>query len=266
MKASTASRWLLWIVGVMGGFALIRLVAGHPEAREDLGRFVAVGILLGGLAWLGYRFRVLPRRESFAGQAHELGLRAERGDPLGLVDRPFVLFRWMASVRDVENTATGRRGGVDVVIADYWFSPTSAAERDDYELYTCVLSPVPPGWADLSVVPERLASRMRTAVGLGDLGTESEEFDRRFEIRSGDRRFASAFVDARMMAWLLEQLPGVGFELSDGWLMVFRPRATTSVDDLARALELHDAFLDRIPRVVFPVRPDLLDQGTAPDG
>lgn len=257
MKASTANRILLWIVGVFGGFALILVAAGDSGAREAFGNFILLGLTFGGLAWLGYRYRVLPRRESFAGQARELGLRAESGDPLGLAQRPFALFRWMASVREVENTATGTRNGLDVVVADYWFSPSSAPERNDYQRYTCVLMASPADWPDLSVVPERLASRTREALGVPDIGTESGEFDRRFEVRSGDRRFASAFLDARLMAWLLEQFPGVGFEVLDGWLMVFRPRATTSVDDLERALDLHAAFLEQIPRVVFPGRPDL---------
>lgn len=256
MRASTANRILLWIVGVFGVFSLVLFAAGREDAREAFGNFVIIGMTFGGLAWLGYRYRVLPRRESFAGQARELGLRAESGDPRGLLDRPFVLFRWMASVRDIENTAAGTRGSLDLVVADYWFSPSSAAERDDYERYTCVLVPAPADWSDLSVVPERLASRMRDVLALPDIGTESAEFDRRFEVRSPDRRFASGFVDARMMAWLLEQLPGMGFEILDGWLMVFRPRTTTSVDDLGRALELFDDFMARIPRVVFPSRPD----------
>ncbi len=44
-----------------------------------------------------------------------------------------------------------------------------------------------------------------------DIRTESEEFNRRFEVRSSDRRFALAFVDARMMRWLLDQPPGNRF-------------------------------------------------------
>jgi hypothetical protein len=257
VKASTANRTLLWIVGVVIFFGLIGLVNGDESDRRALGGYVILGLAVAGLTWLGYTYRVLPRRESFAWQAREVGLRAEHGDPLGLLKRPFVLFRWMASVRDVENTATGRRDGLDVVVADYWFSPTAAAEGDDYERYTCVLTAAPADWADLSVVPERLASRMRDVLALSDIGTESAEFDRRFEIRSADRRFASAFVDARLMAWLLEQVPGMGFEILGGWIMMFRPRATTSLDDVGRALDLHGGFLERIPRVMFPGRPDV---------
>jgi hypothetical protein len=256
MRAATASRILWWIVGILGVFALIQFISGDAGAGDAFRTFVAIGLTVGGLSWLGYHYRVLPRRESFEGQARELGLRAQRGDPLGLLGRPFVLFRWASSVRDLENTATGPRGGLDVVVADYWFTPSSDPQLDDYLRYTCVLTRTRAGWSDLSVVPERLASKVRDLLAMPDIGTESAEFDRRFEIRSPDRRFASAFVDVRLMAWLLEQPPGIGFEILDGWLMVFRPRVTTSVDDLPRALELFDGLMGRIPRVVFPSRPD----------
>lgn len=250
MRASTANRILLWIVLGIGVFALLLLLTGDEEAVETLRIFVVVAITIGGLWWLGYHYRVLPRRESFEAQARELGLRAERGDPLGLLQLPFTLFRWAASVREIENTARGRRGGLDLRVVDYWFAPTSSTEYDDNERYTCVLAHAPPTWPDLSVVPERIASRLRSALALPDIRTESEEFNRRFEVRARDRRFALAFLDARMMAWLLEQLPGVGFEVLGGTAMLFRPRITTSLDDLSRAVELHDRFLEQIPRVV----------------
>lgn len=250
MRASTANRILLGVVGAMAAFGLLMLVAGDDEAVEMLRYVAAVGLTIGGFSWLGYHYRVLPRRESFQGQARELGLRSEPGDPLELLSQPFILFRWAASVREIENTARGMRRGEELVVADYWFAATSAPERDDYERYTCVLTRIPPTWPDLSVVPERIASRVRSALAMPDIRTESEEFNRRFEVRSSDRRFALAFVDARMMRWLLDQPPGIGFEIRDGWLMLFRPRMTTSVDDLSRAVELYDRLREQIPGVV----------------
>lgn len=258
MKASTAQRTLWWIVGGMTAILLLMALGGDAEAGRIARQLVGVAVVLGFFSWVGYRYRVLPRRQSFDGQARELGLRPQGGDAMRQLDRPFVLFRWAASVREVENTATGERNGTDIVVVDYWFTPSSDPQRDDYLHYTCVLTRTPPEWSDLSVVPERIASKIRDLLAMPGIGTESIEFDRRFEVRASDRRFASAFLDARMMAWLLEQLPGIGFEILDGWLMVFRPRQTTSLDDLARTLELFDAFMARIPRVVFPSRPDAL--------
>jgi len=250
MRASTANRILWWIVGAMGAFALLLLVAGDPEGRQLLRYVVLIALTVGGLSWLGYHYRVLPRRDSFSAQARELGLRAGSGDPLGLLGMPFALFGWAASVREIENTATGLRRGEDLVVADCWFAPTGRAEYDDYQRYTCVLSTAPAGWPDVAVLPERIASRMMSTLGLPDIEMESERFNRRFEVRSADRRFTSALLDQRMMEWLLEQVPGVGFEVLGGRLMVFRPRVTTSLDDLARAVELHDGFLERVPTAV----------------
>jgi len=206
VRASTSNRILLWIVGAIAVFAFLLFLSGDPEGVELLRIAAVLGLTFGGLWWLGYHYRVLPRRDSFQAQARELGLRVERGDPLRLLDLPFTLFRWAASVREIQNTALGSRAGVDLTVVDYWFAPTGAAEYDDHERYTCVLSPAPSSWPDLSVVPERIASRLRSALALPDIRTESGEFNRRFEVRSGDRRFAIAFLDARMMAWLLQQL------------------------------------------------------------
>ena len=118
-----------------------------------------------------------------------------------------------------------------------------------------MLTATPAGWANLSVLPERLPSRIRSTFALPDIELELEEFNRRFEVGSADRRFATALLDARMMAWLLQQEPGIGFEVLDGRLMVFRPRATTSLDDVARALALLDGLLERIPRILRTDRP-----------
>ena len=250
MKASTAFKILLWIVVGIGVFALGLMLTGDREAAEMLRISLALALTFGGLWWLGYHYRVLPRRASFEGQARELGLRAERGDPLGLLGSGFALFSRSASAREIENTARGRRGGLEVAVVDYWFAPTSDLQRDDYERYTCVIAPVPSGWPYLSVVPERTASRLRSTFALPDIETESEEFNRRFEVRSTDRRFALALLDPRMMRWLLEQVVDVGFEVLGGRQMLFRPRVTTSLDDLARAVELYDRLLEQIPRVV----------------
>jgi hypothetical protein len=249
VKASTAARILIGIGGFLLVGTLLVVAKGDPRAG-DLARQVVFLIAIGGgIFWLGYRFRVQPRRASFDDQADALSFHAERGDPLHLLERPFAVFRWIGSVRAIENTATGTHRGRATTIADYWFAPTGAARYDDYERYTCVLVDADDGWSDLCVVPERLSSRALAAVGVRDQELESEAFNRAYHVRAADPRFASAFVDARMMAWLLG-LHGVGFEILDGRLLLFRRRATTSLDDLSATLALVDAFRERVPRVV----------------
>lgn len=250
MRASTATRLLIGVVAFVGVAALLAIVRGDPEARELVGGFLLVAVTIGGLLWLSRRYRVAPRRASFKDQARLAGLRAEPGDPFGLLDSPFTLFGRAASVRDIENTASGMRNGVWTVVADSWYAPTSDPQLDDYVRHTCVLTDTPAWWPDLSVVPEGLLSRLRATFAMPDIRTESEAFNRRFEVASADPRFASAFLDARMMRWLLDREPGVGFEIRGARLMTFRPRATASLDDVALALDLHDALSARIPSVV----------------
>jgi hypothetical protein len=250
MNAATARRLLIGLGVFLAAGTLLLFARGDPQASKTARQLLAVAVFVGGAFWLGYRFRVVPRRASFRDQTQVIGFRAEPGDPQGLLDTEFALFRWAGSVRDIENTAVGRRHGEEVVIADYWFAPTSAEQRDDYERYTCVIAPAGVSWSNLTVVPERFASRLRDAVGMRDLETESEAFNRAFDLRGTDRQFASAFVDARMMAWLLQQDQGVGFEVLGGRVMVFRRRATASLGDVSEALALYDAFLAHIPNVV----------------
>lgn len=78
-------------------------------------QFLVVAITVGGLFWLVYRYRVLPRRESVRGQASEHALHAQVGAPLGLLELPFALFRWMGSVRQIENTRSGSRRAADAM-------------------------------------------------------------------------------------------------------------------------------------------------------
>ena len=250
MRAATANRFLWWIVGLMGLAAFLAVVRGAPDARELVGGFLFIAFVFGGLWWLSQRYRVRPRRESFEDQARLAGLRAEAGDPFGLLDAPFALFGRAASVRDVENTASGIRGGGSVIVADYWYAPSPDPQLDDYRRYTCVVKETPSWWTDVAVMPKGLVEHLRSALPLDGLETESDAFNRRFEVRASDRRFANALLDQRMMAWLLEQPVEVGFEVAAGRLLVFRRRPTTSPEDVGRALELADAFEQRVPSVV----------------
>jgi hypothetical protein len=250
MRATTARRMLIALGAFLVAGTGLLFLTGNREAGQVAREMFVLGAIVGGMFWLGYRFRVLPRRDSFRGQTEALAFTPRVGDPLGLLDLPFSLFHWAGSVRQIENTAIGSHDGHQIVIADYWFAPTAAQQYDDYERYTCVIGPSIVGWSDLTVVPERLESRLRDAIGLSQMETEFEEFNRAFQIRAGDARFASAFVDARMMAWLLERGPGVGFEIAGTRVMVFRRRETASLDDVADSLALYDGFIQRIPKVV----------------
>lgn len=81
---------------------------------------------------------------------------------------------------------------------------------------------------DLIDLPFALLDRPASARGLEMLGKitfESKAFNRAFTVRGEDRRCASAFVDRRMMQWLLALRPDRwGFEIASGTLLCHRSR------------------------------------------
>jgi hypothetical protein len=266
MRPSTVVRLVAAIAAAWALAGLAMVARGDAEGRRTLVELLLVGMLVGGLAWAAFRFRIGPRRGSFDAQARRAGLHPQAGDPIGLLGMPFSLFRRAASVRDLENTARGVRGGREIVVADYWYAPSSNPSLDDHRRFVCVIDPDRRGWPDLAVTPMGPIAAARDAVGLARVEMESERFNRAFEVRTNDRRFAAALLDARMMDWLMQQAPGMGVEIADGRLIVFEPRSTASIDDVERALRRFDDVLQHMPSVVrswypaperaAPARPD----------
>lgn len=255
MRPATSLRIVAGIGGAWALAAFTMLARGDQQAGSMLAQLFALALTVAGLVWAVYRFRIEPRRGSFDAQSRRAGLRAQAGDPLGLLQAPFALFRRPGSARDLENTAWGARNGREIVVADYWYAPSSNPSLDDYRRFVCIIDERPE-WADLSVSPTSLASAVRDAAGLARTDLESERFNRTFDVRADDRRFATAFLDARMMEWLMLQAPGAGFEIVAGQMMMFEPRSLLSLDDVDRALRRFDAFLEHVPPVIsslFPV-------------
>ena len=83
--------------------------------------------------------------------------------------------------------------------------------------------------------------------------SESEQFGHRYRIRTEDPLFATAFLDQRMLAWLLDQRDGLIYEVGGGWAMVSHhdlgdpTRLEESVDLLRR-------FCAKIPPVASSMR------------
>ena len=126
---------------------------------------------------------------------------------------------------------------------DSYESPTwmaSAVCAIDFEAPSVVVEPRP----------------VVTADPLGRLvvrSSESDEFARRFRIRTEDRLFSTAFLDQRMLAWILEQSPGWTFEVGGRWAMV----SYTDLGDPAgpsAAVDTLRGFCGRFPPVAASVR------------
>jgi hypothetical protein len=252
MRHSTGLKVLAGIFAV----GLLFLIAGRQwqEARE----LSATALVVGGIVALGF-WRLRPRRDAFEAEANRLGLRHSAKDPFGLLDEPFDL--WGSSQRSfgtLDNVLWGTWRGLQVRAFEYEYS----AGEDDRCEFSCAMVAIPGGWPALAIRPESLASRLAD-VAVPEVAFESEAFDRAFSVRCDDRRFASAFVDARMMAWLLALEPRWGFEIDGPWILGYRDRVRPW--EIEGVLETVATFVERIPRVVgslfpqtLPPRPDIV--------
>jgi hypothetical protein len=243
------SRTVLLVLAVvfLGGMVLLAL-AGDAQARRELPAQVAAWSTIGLIVFAGWWFTVRPRRELHRDEARSLGLRSAPGDPFGYFERPFALLGHAATAKDIENTSWGTWRGMEVVVIDYWFARSSDPSLEDRRSYTCAATPVSAAWPNISIVPEDVGSRLATAVGRRDIGFELEGFNRAFQVRSDDPRFAHALVDARMIGWLQALPRGTGFEISNGTLLCRTPRRPDR--DVAWALETMATFLERVPPVI----------------
>jgi hypothetical protein len=248
VKVRTSRTILLWLAVVFLGGIVALALAGDAEARRELPAQLAAWATIAAIFFAGWWFRVRPRRDLHRAEASGLRLTTAPGDPLGMLDRGFVLLGDMATAKDVENTSWGTWHGLDVVVFDYWFARSSDPSIDDRRPFTCATTSVPDAWPDLAIVPRDAFGTIARALGLRGVEFELERFNRAFVVRSMEPRFASALIDASMIDWLLGLPRGTGFEIHGPMLLAIAPRPT--FDDLTFALETMQAFLERIPPVV----------------
>ena len=214
--------------------------------------FIAVAV---GAA-LGAYYAKRRRQDAFALFARQYGLEYSIEDPFGLVALPFALFQ-RGDGRGVENVLYGGWQGIPIHAFDYWYYEESSDSKGHrsktYSRYCCVVAPIDAACSPLTIDEENVLTRLADMVALDDLQFESEEFNRAFNVKGGDPRFATAFVDARMMAWLLAHGRGYTFEVVGDRVLV----ACRKIPPLrlVRLLGTAKTFLDQVPRVVFSMYP-----------
>jgi hypothetical protein len=251
---STAKMALIAVAGVAAGLLFTVLaVAGDERAV-----FITLALYVGGIA-LVTLYRKLSRRSAVEREARRLGLSFSRRDPFRVLDadfHPFLRFGKLLGMQRVENVVWGVRDGREVRAFDY------RRPAEDEIRYSCAMVRIPDGWPSLLVRRHGPLDVARNAAGLQRIEFELDEFNRRFEVRSDDRKLASAVIDQRMIGWLLESDPALGFQLQEGWLLAWMPQLPPG--ELERTLTTVAGFHGRIPRAVWsfygdgsPARPDL---------
>lgn len=194
------------------------------------------------------------RRKAWRDAAAAHGLAYDLHDPFGLLDMGFSLFD-LGEGNGIENVIHGTLGGMTVRAFDFWFWVTSTDSKGvssrRYSRFCCAVARTPLRGPHVMIEPENLLTRFADVVGFRDQEFESEEFNRAFQVRAADPRFASYLIDARMMEWLLANGNDVDIEvLGDAVLLATSKMSPASIGWL---LERVTGFCARIPNAAREV-------------
>lgn len=226
--------------------------------------FVVVVVLFGAAIWFAIYLKK-KRRQALAAFAARFGLQYSAEDPFGLLEYGFRLFR-LGEGRGCENVLWGDWHDMPIKEADYWYyteSTDSKGHRSkSYKHFSVVIIDVEATLPPVSIQKENVFTRMADHLGFRDLEFESEEFNRRFQVKGTDRQFAYKLVDARMIRWLLGTEGDVGFESSGSALLAFSRRRKPT--ELVELLGMAGTFRRHVPRLVWseygtnasPTQPD----------
>jgi len=248
----------LYFVAAVLSASLVAAIRGDAPSfgRGGLGSGLIVVAMLGLLGYGVYRLRFRPRAEAGQIEASALRLRHSSKDRFGLRDLPFAMLGRLTPPWTIGNVMWGRWEGLEVTIFDVWsagrqFGPPK--QTGPGHEYRCVLIPFPAPWPAIVVEQERLTTRLADAVSIRDIAFESEEFNRSFEVRCSDVRFANALLDAKMITWLLALEREWGFEALDGLLLGYTPIEGLSGPE--PALSTARGFLEHLPSVAYSLFP-----------
>jgi hypothetical protein len=243
--------------GLDQGFGAPDGIFGAPHGifGAPLVLFLVGLVVVGALAYLGY-VRRQQRISACRALATRLGLTYTSGDAHGLLALPFPLLG-KGDARGTENVLHGEYEGRTMSVFDYWYyvETTDAQGKRSRSTYrfNCVATTYDASGPRLSIDEENLLTLLADAVALDDIAFESEEFNRAFNVKGDDERFATAFVDARMMAWLLAHGRDHAFEVTGSHVLVTGRQVDVAAWPVL--MSLASAFVAQIPRVVSSLYP-----------
>ena len=218
--------------------------------------FAGILLLVGFVVWIGW-YLSKKRREEMQAFATRNRLQYSRADPFNLLAWPFTIFG-LGAARGVENVVWGSwQGGEPVTAFDYWYYTESTDSKGNrnrhYRRFSCAQIEVPAAFPALQVARENLFTRMADGMGLADIEFELPEFNRRYNVKGADRKFAYEILDARMIDWLVKGDAGFAFEIVGNRILAYRRRIRGGgLEPLVGTLL---RFRDHIPQVAWSLHP-----------
>ena len=107
----------------------------------------------------------------------------------------------------------------------------------------------------LAVTAEGILTTLADLAFMPDQDLELEAFNRAFEVRADDRKFASDLLDPRMVGFLVERAAGCIVETVGNRILVARP--ASEPPDMEALLLLAVGVAERVPSAVRALYPPL---------
>ena len=214
-------------------------------------------VVLVALAAAGFylsRKRDRERSDALAALGNRLGFaleeNAEADEP---VYEPFAIFRHGHS-REPRNTLVGKvtvdGRPCSARCGDFRYRETHTTGKTTttttYE-FSYVIVRVPWATPPLVIRPEGLFDKIAGAFGFDDIDFESVEFNKRFYVKSPDKKFAYDVVTPQMMEFLLSVEPPM-LDLEPGAICCSDGRKRWDPDEYEGAIAFLKAFFDKWPR------------------
>jgi hypothetical protein len=210
-----------------------------------------VAVVAVGGAAVSYRMRQ-KRRDELALMALQLGLEYSPADLLGCLGLPFGLLQ-KGDGRGTENVLSGTWREMPLREFDYWYYEESTDSKGNrtrtYYRFSCAVTEIDLAMPGLAIYRESAITWVANHLALHDIEFESEEFNRRFNVKGSDRKFANDLLDERMIQWLLTVEGAFAFEVAGCWILCFSKKRRPI--ELIPLLGTLQRFRDQVPRVVY---------------
>lgn len=165
-------------------------------------------------------------------------------DPTGAVENPFR-----------GSLGRGSLGDIPVEAFDYW-NATERRWMARHKWFACAAAAVPISGPRLIVHPRDGLNDLENT-GLTAIEMELEAFNRAYEVRCDDPRFATALLDQRLLE-AIQELQDWGFEVHEQVVLAAKRTLGMRHQDrvsLESALHAVSHFIDHIPEVAYELFP-----------
>jgi hypothetical protein len=206
---------------------------------------IAIAVIIAVVAVANWYQRGL-RQQMWQELADRYGFQYFAGDPHDLANRyGFALFGYGRS-QCASNCVEGSYGQLPVILFDYRYTTGSGKNSHTHSL-SALLCELRIHCPSLLIRPETLLDRFAEFFGFENIRLESDEFNRVFNVKGEDKKFAYDICHPEMMEFLLRNRSWT-WEFRGRHLLVYEPDKEFKSADVDSALVTAAELVNRIPK------------------